>query len=80
MILVCFILGRALQHFFRTRYHTCFQLYYQTFMGVLQHFHCGIIFSSLPDMLLYALSYIFSEMITYLYHFQTRYPGLSVSS
>ena len=43
--------------------HTCYHSCYHTFMGLLHHFQCTSIISSLPDLLLYALS-------TYLYHFQ----------
>ena len=48
-------------------YHLC----YHTFVGVLYYFQYATIPRSLPDVLLYASSNIFSETSTYLYHYRT---------
>ena len=50
-----------------TRYHSC----YHTFMKVLYHYQRATSISSLLHKLLYSLLYIFSEITTYLYDFQS---------
>ena len=48
-----------------TGYHTCYHSRYNMFMGILHHFQRSSIITSLPDVLLCALSYIFSETSIY---------------
>ena len=47
-------------------------------MGILHHFQRSSIISSLPDVLLCALSYIFSEISTYIIFIFNLLPDITM--
>ena len=48
------------------------------FMGILHHFQRRSLISSLPDVLLRALSYIFSEISTYIIFILNSLPDITM--
>ena len=58
--------------------HTCYYSCYNMFMGILHHFQLSSIISSLPDVLLCVLLYIFSEISTYIIFIFDSLPDITM--